>query len=142
MDTVSLTTLDCQSDNNKEVCLAERRSSFLNEPSSSNFSIINIQDFNPSENWQLPKILPSDVYKLNWWQYKSATQIKVSSIDVSFTDSDKPIRINLIDKAQIDWDIEEGYHYAHVGAIKLGLGPLVRPYLTVSSLCCCRYSSS
>ena len=65
MDTVSLTILDCQSDNNTEVCLAERRSSFMNEPSSSNSSIINIQDFNPSQDWQLPKILPSDVYNLN-----------------------------------------------------------------------------
>ena len=102
MDTVSLATLDCQSGNNTEAFLAKIRSSFLNEPSSSNSSIINIQDFNPSEDWQLPKILPSDVYKLNWWQYKSVTQIKVSSIDVSFTDSDEPVHINLIDKAQID----------------------------------------
>ena len=73
----------------------------------------------------MPKIRPFDVYKLNWWQYKSATQIKVSSIDVSFTDSDEPVHINLIDKAQVDWAIKEGYRYAHLGAIKLGLGLLV-----------------
>ena len=102
MDIVSLTTLDCQSEYNTEVSLAERRSSFMNKSSSSNSSIINIQDFNPSQDWQLPKILSSDVYKLYWWQYKSVIQIKVSSIDISFTDSDEPIHINLIDKAQID----------------------------------------
>ena len=101
MDTVSLTTLDCQSENNIEVSLAERRSSFMNESSSSNSSIINIQEFNPSQDWQLPKKISSDVYKLNWWQYKSATQIKVSSIYVSFTDSEEHVHIKLIDKAQI-----------------------------------------
>ena len=106
MDTVSLATLDCQSNNNTKVCLAKRRSSFMNEPSSSNSSIINIQDFNLSQDWQLQKILPSDVYKLNWWQYKSAIQIKVSSIDFSFTDSDELIHINLIYKAQIYWDMK------------------------------------
>ena len=31
--------------------------------------------------------------------------------------------------------IKEGYRYAHLGAIKLGLGPLVRPYLPMPSLC-------
>lgn len=30
----------------------------------------------------------------------------------------------------------KGYKYAHMGAVKLGLGPLVRPYMNVSSLCC------
>ena len=102
MDAVSHTTLNCQSKNNAEVSLAERRSSFINESSTSNSSIINIQDFNPSKDWQLPNILPSDVYKLKWWQYSSATQIKVSSIDVSFTDFEEPVHINLIDKEQID----------------------------------------
>ena len=135
MDAIPHITLDCQSRNNAEVSLAERRSSFMNESSSSNSSIINIQDLNPSQDWQLPKILPSNVYKLKWWQYSSATQIKVSSIDVSFADSEEPVHINLIAKEQIDWAIKEGFKYAHLGAIKLGLGPLVHPYLPISSLC-------
>ena len=29
----------------------------------------------------------------------------------------------------------QGFKYVHLGAIKLGLGPLVRPYLPISSLC-------
>ena len=70
-----------------------------------------------------------------WWQYKSTTQIKVSSVDISFSDSEEPVHINLLDKNQIDWAIKAGYKYAHLGAIKLGLGPLVKPYLSVSSLC-------
>ena len=69
MDAVSHTTLDFQLENNAEVSLAERRSSFMNESSTSNSSIINVQGFNPSQDWQLPKILRSDVYKLKWWQY-------------------------------------------------------------------------
>ena len=75
------------------------------------------------------------MYKLKWWQYSSTTQIKISSVDISFTDSEEPVHINLIDKQQIDWDIKVGFKYAHLGAIKLGLGPLVRPYLPISSLC-------
>ena len=127
MDTVSVATLDCESANDIEVSLAERRSSFCNETSTSNYSIIHIQDLNPSENWQLPAILPHDVYKLNWWSFKTTTQIKVSSIDVSFTDKDEPVHINLLEKCQIDWEKAQGFKYVHLGAIKLGLGTLVRP---------------
>ena len=65
MDTVSLATLDCESANDTEVSLIERRSSFCNEESTSDSSIIHIQDLNPFENWKLAAILPKDVYKLN-----------------------------------------------------------------------------
>ena len=40
-----------------------------------------------------------------------------------------------MEKRQIDWVKAQGFKYVHLGAIKLGLGPLVRPYLPVSSLC-------
>ena len=83
----------------------------------------------------MPRIFPSDVYKLKWWQYSSATQIKIFSVDISFTNSKEPVHINLIDRQQIDSAIKYGFKYAHLGAIKLGLGPLVHPYLPVSSLC-------
>ena len=135
MDAIPLGHLDCESNNDTEVSLAERRSSFCNESSTSESSIIHIQDLNPSANWQLPAILPNDVYKLNWWSFKTATQIKVSSIDVSFTNKDEPVHINLLEKRQIDWVKAQGFKYVHLGAIKLGLGPLVRPYLPVSFLC-------
>ena len=98
MDTVSLATLDCESANDLEVSLAERRAYLCNEASTYDSSIIHIQDLNPSENWQFPAILPKDVYKLNWWSLKTATQIKVSSIDVSFTDKDEPVHIRLHQK--------------------------------------------
>ena len=98
MDIVSLATLDCELANDTEVSLAERRSSFCNETTTFDSSIIHIQDLNPSENWQSPAILPHDVYKLNWWYFKTATQIKVSSIDVSFIDKDEPVHINMLEK--------------------------------------------
>ena len=62
---------------------------------------------------------------MKWWQYKSCTQIKISSLDITFTDQEEPIHINLIDKDQIDWVKTKGYKYVHLGAVKLGLGPLV-----------------
>ena len=40
-----------------------------------------------------------------------------------------------MEKHQIDWEKYQGFTYVHLGAIKLGLGPLVHPYLLVSSLC-------
>lgn len=135
MDQVELFVLDCQTQNDVEVSLADCRSYFIRTSTSKDSSIIHMNDENPSTNWQLPKIVPSEVYNLKWWRYHSATQIKVMSIDVSFSDSNDPTHINLLDQTQIDWALKEGYSYAHLGAIKLGLDPLVRPFLPVSSLC-------
>ena len=41
----------------------------------------------------------------------------------------------MLDRSQIDWARKQGYKYVHLGAIRLGLNPLVRPFLNVSSLC-------
>ena len=73
---------------------------------------------------------------MKWWQYKYNTQIKISSLDINFTDQEYPIHINLIDKEQINWAKSKGYIYAHLGAVKLGLDSLVWPYMNVFSLCC------
>ena len=100
MDSVELTSLDFQSTDQTTVSLDERKSSFQTSGASS--SIITIDDTIPSPDWKLPKILPSEVYKMKWWQYKSCTQIKISSLDINFTDQEEPIHINLIDKDQID----------------------------------------
>ena len=132
MDVISHLTLDCQQEDTAEVSLAEHRSSYQHASFESNSSVMHIQDVNPSQDWKLPTIFPSDVYKLKWWKYASATQIKISSVDISFTDSEEPMHINLLDHQQIDWAIKAGYKYAHLGAIKLGLNPLVQPYLSVS----------
>ena len=65
MDSVGLTSLDCQYTYQTIVSLTERRSSFQNPGASS--SIITIDDTIPSFDWKLPKILPSEVYKMKWW---------------------------------------------------------------------------
>ena len=101
MDSVVLTSLDCQSIDQTTVSLAERKSSFQTFGASS--SIITIDDIIPSLDWKMPEILPSEVYKMKWWQYKSCTQIKISSLDITFTDQEDPIHINSINKDQIDW---------------------------------------
>ena len=54
---------------------------------------------------------------------------------MSFTNKDEPVHIILLEKCQIDWGKSQGFKYVHLGAIKLGWGPLVRPYLPFSSLC-------
>ena len=116
--------------------LAERRSSFAEcTTSDSSSSVIHIDNSNPSADWKLPTILPKDVYKLSLWKYIACQQIRLSSVDISFIDKQEPVHINLLEKSQIDWEKQKGYKYAHLGAIFLGLGPLVRPYLPVSSLC-------
>lgn len=72
---------------------------------------------------------------MKWWKYFSHSRIKLSSIDVSFTGKEEPIHINLLDVDQIDWSKIKCYKYVHIGAVKLILGPLVRPFLPISSLC-------
>ena len=57
-------------------------------------------------------------------------------MNITFTDKEEPIHINLIDKEQFDWAKSKGFLYAHLGIVKLGLDPLFMPYLNVSSLCC------
>ena len=54
---------------------------------------------------------------------------------IAFTNADQPVHINLLEHSQIDWARKQGYKYVHLGAIRLGLNPLVRPFLNVSSLC-------
>ena len=100
MDSVRLTSLDCQCIDQTTISLTERKYSF--HTSSASSSIITINDTIPSPDWKLPEILPSEVYKMKWWQYKSCTQIKISSLEITFTDQEEPIHINLIDKDQID----------------------------------------
>ena len=122
MDTIPHLSLDCEQNEDGAVSLAERRSSFVHDCSTSDSSVIHITDRNPSSNWELPPIVPSEVYDLKWWKYKSSTQVKLSSIDVCFADNEEPVHINLLEKHQIDWAIKQGYKYAHLGAIRLGLG--------------------
>ena len=103
MDIASHTLLDCQQDDNSTVSLVERRSSFAECSSSdNNSSIIHIENTNPASKWQLPTILTKDVYKLSFWEYIACTHIKVSSVDIFFTDSEELVHINLLEKRQID----------------------------------------
>ena len=92
-------------------------------------ALIPFQENNPSHEWELPSIVPSEVYDLKWWHYKSASHIKISSVNIPFSDTEEPMHINLIEKHQIDWALKHGYKYAHLGAIHLGLSPLVHPSL-------------
>ena len=136
MDSVAHTRLDCQQAKDGTVSLAERRSSFSQCSSSDpDSSIIHIDEPNPSYEWKLPTLLPKEIYKLKFWEYVSSQHFRVSSVDIAFTDADNPVHINLLDRSQIDWARKQGYKYAHLGAIGLGLNPLVRPFLNVSSLC-------
>ena len=118
---------------NTKAQLSERQESYLHAELSS--SMITLNEQNPSSQWELPSILPKEIYKLKWYTYFSITSIKDSNINISFIGQDDHIHINLIDKAQIDWAKKRGYHYAHLDALKFGLRPLVRPYSPASSLC-------
>ena len=87
MDIATHPVLDCQQEENGEVSLAERRSSFAEcSTSDSSSSVIHIDNSNPSADWKLPTILPKDVYKLSLWKYIACQQIRLSSVDISFTD--------------------------------------------------------
>ena len=132
LDTVELRTLDCNLEG-QTATLVTGPESFSHTDTES--SIITLHEANPSGTWDLPSILPFEVYKLKWYKYFSTTQIKISSTNVAFTGQDDPIHINLLSKEQIAWEKSKGYKYAHLGAVKFRLGPLVRPFLPVLSMC-------
>ena len=116
MDIATHPVLECQQEGNGEVSLAERRYSFAEcSTSDSSLLVIHIDNSNPSADWKLPTILPKDVYKLSLWKYIACQQIHLSSVDISFTDKQEPVHINLLDKSQIDWVKSQGYKYAHLG---------------------------
>ena len=69
--------------------LTDHHQSYLHVESSSSMRTLHEQ--NPSAQWELPSILPKEVYKLKWYKYFFVTQIKVSSINILFIGQDEPI---------------------------------------------------
>ena len=45
-------------------------------------------------------------------------------------------QIPLIKSEDVQWGIEHGYNYIHIGMIQFGINPLVRPGLNTSCLTC------
>ena len=66
MDAVPHLSLDCEQIDEGVISLAERHSSFVNECSTSDSLVIHINEPHPSPNWELPSIVPSEVYDLKW----------------------------------------------------------------------------
>jgi hypothetical protein len=58
------------------------------------------------------------------------------SVNVPISLGQSVYQIPLIQQADIDWGLANGYEYIHIGLIQFGINPLVRPGLDTSVLTC------
>ena len=99
-------------------------------PSNSLYNTILVaQEYEPDVNWRMPEIEPSKIYDLPMFKFRSSTLIRYCSQNVSLSPGQSVYQIPLIQQADIDWGLEHGYKYVHLGLIQFGINPLVRPSL-------------
>lgn len=94
------------------------------------------QEYEPDPNWRMPEIPASEIYDLPLFQFRATTLIRYCSVNVPISLGQTKYQIPLIQQADIDWGLEHGYEYIHIGLIQFGINPLVRPGLDTSALLC------
>jgi len=92
------------------------------------------QEYEPDPNWKILEVPPSAIYDISIFQFKATTLIRYCSVNVSISLGQSVFQIPLIQQADIDWGLEHGYEYIHIGLIQFGINPLVRPDLDTSVL--------
>jgi hypothetical protein len=94
------------------------------------------QEYEPNANWTMPEIEPSKIYDLPMFKFRATTLIRYCSTNVPLSLGQNVYQIPMIQQVDIDWGLENGYKYVHLGLIQFGINPLVRPGLNTSALCC------
>jgi hypothetical protein len=84
----------------------------------------------------MPEIEPAKIYDLPMFKFRATTLIRYCSNNVPLSLGQSVYQIPLIQQADIDWGLEHGYKYVHLGLIQFGINPLVRPGLDTSVLTC------
>lgn len=91
-----------------------------------NFAVINQEESDPSVNWKLPPVSPSDVYRnLSAFNLQALSHIKIKekSVRADLT-LNAMLTIPLIEAKHIKAALKAGYQYAHLGMVKIGLNAL------------------
>ena len=75
------------------------------------------QEYEPDVNWRMPEIEPSKIYDLPMFKFRATTLIRYCSHNVPLSLGQSVYQIPLIQQADIDWGLEHGYKYVHLGLI-------------------------
>lgn len=94
------------------------------------------QEYEPDVNWRMPEIEPSKIYDLPMFKFKASTLFRYCSYNVPLSLGQSVYQIPLIQQSDIDWGLEHGFKYVHLGLIQFGINPLIRPGLNTSILSC------
>ena len=107
---------------------------------SSNKPLYNVrllaQEYEPNPNWKMPQVPASDIYDIPLFQFKATTLIRYCSVNIPISLGQTKYQIPLIQQSDIDWGLQHGYEYIHIGLIQFGINPLVRPGLNANVLLC------
>ena len=81
-------------------------------------------------------IEPSKVYDLLMFKFKASTLFWYCSHNVPLSLGQSVYQIPLIQQSDIDWGLEHGFKFVHIGLIQFRINPLVIPGLNTSVLSC------
>jgi len=62
--------------------------------------------------------------------------IRYAFVNVHIILTQRMYQMPLIKLEDVQWGLEQGYKYVHLGLIQFGINPLIRPSLNVSCLAC------
>lgn len=84
----------------------------------------------------MPEIESSKVYDLPMFKFRASTLFRYCSHNVPLSLGQSVYQIPLIQQSDIDWGLEHGFKFVHIGLIQFRINPLVRPGLNTSVLSC------
>ena len=76
-----------------------------------------VQEFEPQPNWTLPLIEVDKLYKIPAFQFRAAQLFRFTSVNIPISTGQSVYQVLLIKKEYIEWGLEHGYSYIHIGMI-------------------------
>jgi len=84
----------------------------------------------------LPEIEVNKLYKIPTFQFRATQLFRFTFVDIPISTGQKVYQVPLIKREDIEWGLEHGFKYIHIGMIQFGINPLVRLGLNTSCLTC------
>jgi hypothetical protein len=75
------------------------------------------QEYEPDPNWRMPEFPASDIDDISIFRFKATTLIRYCSVNVPISLGQSVYQVPLIQQADIDWGLSNGYEYIHIGLI-------------------------
>jgi len=95
-----------------------------------------VQEFEPQPNWTLLEIEVDKLYKIPVFQFRTIQLFRFTSVNIPISTGQLVYQIPLIKKDDIEWGLENGYKYVHIGMIQFSINLVIRPSLSTSCLTC------